>query len=158
MWPPTTLPVGPHYVSYSLHSSSFQQLSSRALCCTSQVSRTYFPALRKLDCEVDLYILVGQKPNAKLVFFVLAHYVPSTTSFCYTQLSNLWWMLNSVCMGFGTAMRTSSSGWFKRYPITYYIYQHTRGPWTAMPALIKVKETGRFNKHFYMEKKYSNLV
>ena len=33
----------------------------------------------------------------------------------------------------------------------------TRGPWTATPALIKVKETGHINKHFTC-KKYSKLV
>ena len=26
----------------------------------------------------------------------------------------------------------------------------TRGPWTAMPALIKVKETDKIDWHFYM--------
>ena len=36
-----------------------------------------------------------------------------------TQLSNPWWMSNSVCMGFGNAMRTGSSRRFKRYPTTY---------------------------------------
>jgi len=39
---------------------------------------------------------------------------------CYiTQLSNLWWISNSVCMGFSTAMRTGSSRRFKRYPTAY---------------------------------------
>ena len=36
-----------------------------------------------------------------------------------TQLSNLWWMPNSVSKCFGTAMRTGSSRRFKRYPTTY---------------------------------------
>ena len=31
------------------------------------------------------------------------------------QLSNLWWMPNSVCSGFGTAMRMGSFRLFKRY-------------------------------------------
>ena len=35
------------------------------------------------------------------------------------QLSNLWWMPNSVSKGFDTAMKTSSSWRFKRYPTTY---------------------------------------
>ena len=38
-----------------------------------------------------------------------------------TQLSNLWWMSNSDCMGFGTAMRTGSSRRYKRYLATYYV-------------------------------------
>ena len=41
------------------------------------------------------------------------------TQCCQPQLSNLWWMPNSVRMGFGTAMRTGSSRRFKRYPTTY---------------------------------------
>ena len=36
-----------------------------------------------------------------------------------TQLSNLWWMPYSVCMGFGTAVKTGSSRRFKWYPTTY---------------------------------------
>ena len=36
-----------------------------------------------------------------------------------TQLSNLWWMPNSVSKGFDTAMKTGSSRRFKRYPTTY---------------------------------------
>ena len=36
-----------------------------------------------------------------------------------TQLSNLWWMWNSVSKGFDTNMKTGSSRWFKRYPTTY---------------------------------------
>ena len=36
------------------------------------------------------------------------------------------------------------------YLYTYPLY-NTRGLWTAMPALIKVKETGLINQHFYME-------
>ena len=36
-----------------------------------------------------------------------------------SQLSNLWWMPNSVSKGFDTAMRTGSSRRFKRYPTTY---------------------------------------
>ena len=32
------------------------------------------------------------------------------------------------------------------------IYRFTRGLWTAMPALFKVKETGQINQHFYVEK------
>ena len=35
------------------------------------------------------------------------------------QLSNLWWMPNSVSIGFDTAMKTDSSRRFKRYPTTY---------------------------------------
>ena len=33
--------------------------------------------------------------------------------------SPLWWMQNSVCMGFDTAMKTGSSRWLKQYPTTY---------------------------------------
>ena len=36
-----------------------------------------------------------------------------------SQLSNIWWMPNSVSKGFDTAMRTGSSRRFKRYPTTY---------------------------------------
>ena len=36
-----------------------------------------------------------------------------------TQLSNLWWVPNSVSIGFGPAMKTGSSRRFKRYPTTY---------------------------------------
>ena len=36
-------------------------------------------------------------------------------------------------------------------------YKNTRGPWTAMPDLIQVKETGQINKKIYMQK-YSKLV
>ena len=35
------------------------------------------------------------------------------------QLSNLWWIPNSVSKGFDTAMKTGSSRRFKRYPTTY---------------------------------------
>ena len=45
------------------------------------------------------------------------------------QLSNLWWMPNSVCMGFDTAMKTGSSRRFKRYPTTY-IWVSSRLPFT----------------------------
>ena len=36
-----------------------------------------------------------------------------------TQLSNLWWIPNSVSKGFDTTMKTGSSRRFKRYPTTY---------------------------------------
>ena len=36
-----------------------------------------------------------------------------------SQLSNLWWMPNSISKGFDTAMKTGSSRWFKLYPTTY---------------------------------------
>ena len=36
-----------------------------------------------------------------------------------TQLSNLWWMPNSVGIGFSPTMKTGSSRRFKRYPTTY---------------------------------------
>ena len=36
-----------------------------------------------------------------------------------TQLSNLWWMPNSVSKGFDSAMKTGSSRRFKRHPTTY---------------------------------------
>ena len=36
-----------------------------------------------------------------------------------SQLSNLWWIPNSVSMGFGTAIKTGSSRGFKRNPTTY---------------------------------------
>ena len=36
--------------------------------------------------------------------------------------------------------------------IYVYVHRVTRGLWTAMPALIKVKETGQINQHFYVEK------
>ena len=32
-------------------------------------------------------------------------------------------------------------------------YKFTRSPWTATPALIKVKETEKISSHFYMQKK-----
>ena len=35
------------------------------------------------------------------------------------QLSNLWWMPNSVSKGFDTAMKTGSARRFQRYPTTY---------------------------------------
>ena len=35
------------------------------------------------------------------------------------QLSNLWWMPNSVSNGFDTAMKTGSSRRFEQYPTTY---------------------------------------
>ena len=46
-----------------------------------------------------------------------------------SQLSNLWWMPNSVCMGFDIAMRTGSSKRFKRYPTTY-IWVSSQLPFT----------------------------
>ena len=36
-----------------------------------------------------------------------------------TQLSNLWWMSNSVCMGFGTAVRMGSLRRLKRCPTNF---------------------------------------
>ena len=38
-----------------------------------------------------------------------------------TQLSNLRWMPNSVRIGFGTAMKTGSSKWFKRLPQNLHV-------------------------------------
>ena len=42
----------------------------------------------------------------------------------------------------------------------YYSYilaiYYTRGPWAAMPALIKIKETGQINKYFYRQKNIQN--
>ena len=43
----------------------------------------------------------------------------TVSSMHHTQLSNLWWMPNSVSKGFDTAMKTGSSRRFKRYPTTY---------------------------------------
>ena len=39
--------------------------------------------------------------------------------------------------------------------LNYYI---TRGLWTAMPVLIKVKETGQTNQHSYVEKIFQNIA
>ena len=36
-----------------------------------------------------------------------------------TLLFNLWWLSNSVCMGFGTAMRMGPARRFKQFPTTY---------------------------------------
>ena len=44
-----------------------------------------------------------------------------------TQLSNLWWMPNSVRIGFGPATKTGSSKRFKRYPTTWFILIHSKG-------------------------------
>ena len=49
--------------------------------------------------------------------------------FPLSQLSNLWWMPNSFCMGFDTAMKTGSSRRFKQYPTTY-IWVSSRLPFT----------------------------
>ena len=38
---------------------------------------------------------------------------------CWPQLSNLWWLPNSVSKGFGTAIKTVSLRRVKRYPTTY---------------------------------------
>ena len=48
----------------------------------------------------------------------------------YSQLSNLWWMPNSVSIGFGTAMRTRSSRRFKRCPTTHM--------WVVSPLLRRI--------------------
>ena len=37
-------------------------------------------------------------------------------------------------------------------------YISTRGPWTAIPALIKVKETDKITSHFLHVKNYSKLL
>ena len=47
-----------------------------------------------------------------------------------TQLSNLWWMSNSDCMGFGTAMKKGSSRRFKRYATTN-MWVSSRLPFTV---------------------------
>ena len=46
------------------------------------------------------------------------------------QLSNLWWMPNSVCMGFDNAMKMGSSRRFIRYPTTY-VWVSSRLPFTV---------------------------
>ena len=51
-----------------------------------------------------------------------------------TQLWNLWWMLNSVRLGFGTATKTGSSRRFKRYPTTY-MWVSSRLPFTVYCGL-----------------------
>ena len=53
-----------------------------------------------------------------------------TTVTNHTQLSNLWLMPNSVCIGFDTAMKTGSSRRFKRYPTTY-MWVSSRLPFTV---------------------------
>ena len=43
--------------------------------------------------------------------------LPNNTNFAVgSQLSNLWWMPSSVCIGFGPPMKTGSSRGFERYP------------------------------------------
>ena len=47
-----------------------------------------------------------------------------------TQLSNLWWIPNSVCIGFCIAMKMDSSRRFQRYPSTYMCVS-SRLPYTV---------------------------
>ena len=47
-----------------------------------------------------------------------------------TQLSNLWWMPNSVRIDFGPAMKMGSSRRLKRYPKTY-MWVSSRLPFTV---------------------------
>ena len=42
---------------------------------------------------------------------------------------------------------SNKMGW-----VTELKTSETRGLWTALPALIKVKETGQINQYFYVEK------
>ena len=60
-----------------------------------------------------------------------SHILKVTLLEIYAQLSNLWWMPNSVPMGFGTAMRTGSS-YLRRWRIpiqdwvgTFFLSSHT---------------------------------
>ena len=55
----------------------------------------------------------ANKPKKKITSCVLQ------SELCNPQISNLWWMPNSVSKGFDTAVKMGSSRRFKRYPTTY---------------------------------------
>ena len=48
-----------------------------------------------------------------------------------TQLSNLWWIPNSIRIGFGPVMKTGSSRQFKQYHPTPYMWVSSRLLFTA---------------------------
>ena len=68
-------------------------------------------------------------------------------------------VLISIVTGIKGAMEEGNYNNDKIIIHSHYLYFYiiTRGPWTATPALIKVKETGHINKHFTC-KTYSKLV
>ena len=55
----------------------------------------------------------------RCLFFAKWHIMLLQSFKMSSQLSNIWWMPNSVSKGFDTAMRTGSSRRFKRHPTTY---------------------------------------
>ena len=52
------------------------------------------------------------------IFHVIDQFVSKGIIKYRPQLSNLWWIANSVSKGFDTAMKTCKSRLFKRYPTT----------------------------------------
>ena len=63
-------------------------------------------------------VLFLQAPVLALGFSLQAEFI-HTLPCRGAQLSNLWWMPNSVSKDFDTAMKVGSSRWFKRHPTTY---------------------------------------
>ena len=112
---------------------------TRALTGSTDASTS--TTIQSLDDQVEFLTLTAPTPSEQTNKQGLGYFVYGKLSLvlaleckhnspiyddCHTrqnlwpsQLSNLWWMSNSVCMGFGTAMRTGSSRRFKQYPTTY---------------------------------------
>ena len=61
----------------------------------------------------------GEVEGTWRVLCQLKKHFKETEPFQGPQLSNLWWIPNSVSKGFATAMKTGSSRRFKLYPTTY---------------------------------------
>ena len=79
------------------------------------VNQCWFFWIIPFDTESGCFIRLAKIGSASK-FLISGHINISSKS---PQLINLWWMSNSICIGFGTVMRTGSSRRFKRYPTTY---------------------------------------
>ena len=123
---------------------------------TSGSSSFMYAPNKHLQVTLSYIWKTQQQPN---LHFNFIHYAgrkghvfsPKQTFIHLTQLSNLWWMPNSVSKVFDTAMRTGSSRRFKRYPTTYR-WVSSQLPFTVdsdKPGLALIQSKGKttWNSH-----------
>ena len=79
---------------------------------------TWTTRMRALECRLVRSMCPSRVRDQDQRVACIRRYSPLRGDW-FTQLSNLWWITNSVCKGFDTAMKTGSSRRFKWYPTTY---------------------------------------
>ena len=98
---------------------SLESWVKSARACLNSHGRQHSSFIRNFRCDHSILTVIYSSIILWIASFWSWTLLAPKISHCCPQLSNLWWMPNSVRKGFDTAMKTGSSRQFKRYPTTY---------------------------------------